>query len=485
MKYSDIQELFQESATVKLVRSDHAPVILAFFLDAFRTKNCLIISEADLVEQLAEFLEDVQFLEARDEKDNTQLSYYESKARTLLARWADQGFLRNALDAEGQVLYELTPESERALQWLDSLEKREFVGTESRFKDIMSRLKELVENSDADPDFRIQSLEAKKRQIEAEIARIKTNESVRAFDDYQIKSRYLEVNRMAQQLLSDFREVEENFRELTREVYQRHMELRGGKGQVLRYAFDALDSLKSSNQGKSFYAFWDFLLVTSGQQELHDLTEQVYHLLEERQIEHGDSFLRHLRSFLHQAAQKVLDSNDRMAQRLSRIIIDKDPAESRQIKETLARIKDLAVRLSESSFSAENYLELELRPQIAMPMERRLSLEPEEPVFLEQPEAEPEDWQDPPEALDYLFNAFYVDKDAVHARIEALLVANPEWSLLDLIQQHPIQQGLPEVFAYLSVAAKKQGIDEQGRMLIPFDYENNRALLMPKVRFKK
>lgn len=485
MNYSDIQQLFQESVTIKLYRSDHAPVILAFFSRLFREKNLLVVAEADLIEQLAEFLEDIQFLEARDGDDQGQFSYYEGKARQLIQRWSDQGFLRNYLDAQGEAQYELSYESEKALQWLDSLEKRDFVGTESRIKDIMSRLRDLVENADSSPDLRIQQLEAKKQRLEQEIARIKTEQAVRSFDDYQVKSRFQEISLLSQQLLSDFREVEDNFRELTREVYQRHMELRGGKGQVLRYAFDALETLKSTDQGKSFYAFWDFLLVTSGQQELQALTDQVYRLLQSRGIEAGDHFLRNLRTYLHQAAQKVLDSNDRMAERLSRIIVDKDPAESRQIKETLARIKELAVRLAEREFESEAFLELELRPAVAMPMERRLSLEPDEPVFLDQPEAEPEDWEEPPEALEYLFNAFFVDKDAIRERINNLLDTNPDWSLKDVLDRFPVQQGLPEVFAYLSLAARQDGIDHKERMLIPFDYENNRALLMPGVRFKK
>lgn len=487
MHYSEIQSLFQESATVRLFRSDHAPMILAFFMRLSREQNRLVLAEAELIELLADFLEDVDFFEAPEPgHENGQLSYFESRATTLTQRWCDQGYLRNYLNPRGETLYELTPESEKALQWLESLQKQEFVATESRIKDIVSKMRELVEHSHGNPDLRIQELEGRKRKIEAEIQRIRQDQTVHSFDDYQIKSRFMEINRLAQQLLSDFREVEENFREITREIYQRHMELRGGKGQILRYAFDALESLKGSDQGKSFYAFWDFLLMTSGQQELHELTEQVFELLQARSIEQSDSFLRHLRSFLHQAAQKVLDSNDRMAERLSRIIIDKDPQESRKMKETIARIKELAVRLAEREYSPEDFLHLELKPDLHMPMERRLALEPEDPIFLEQPDLEPLDYEEPPEALEYLFNAFFVDKDSIRERIEMLLGQFPEMSLKDVLKQFPIQQGLPELFAYLTLAARQnEGIQEQSEVVIPFDFEHSRALLMPEVRFKR
>ncbi|HEY9842269.1 MAG TPA: DUF3375 domain-containing protein, partial [Candidatus Obscuribacterales bacterium] len=451
MKYQEIAELIQESATVRLFRSESAALILAFFVRLFRERNLLVISEAELVEHLADFLEDEQLHEG-ETGDDRQISYYEARARQLITRWCDQGFLRNYPDQRGEALYELTPESEKALQWLETLNKREFVGTESRFKDILSRMRELVENSNQDPDVRIRDLEAKQRQISREIARIRNEQSVRSFDDYQIKSRYLEIQRLAQQLLSDFREVEENFRDLTREIYQRHLELRSGKGQILRYAFDALEALKSSDQGKSFYAFWDFLLMTAGQRELQELTDQVQILVRDRGLELEDGLLRHLRSFLHQAAQKVLDSNDRMAERLSRIIIDKDPQESRALKESIGRIKELAVKLADKRDEDSDgpFFWLELHPQIAMPMERRLALEPEEPVFLDQPDCEA-DFEEP-EVLEYLFKAFYVDKDAIRNRVEDLLDQHPDWSLKDVLARYPIQQGLPELFAYLSLA---------------------------------
>lgn len=484
MHYSEICELFQTSETVRLFRSDHAPMILGFF-HSLREENILVLPESDLIERLANFLEDIDFLEVSEGNDNPQLSYFEAKAKQFIKRWTDQGYLRNDLDLEGTVLYELTPESEKALQWLDSLKKREFVGTESRMKDIINRLRDLVENTNANPDSRLQELALKKAKIEQEMARIQQSQEVHTFDDYQIKSRFQEVNRLAQQLLSDFREVEGNFRELTRDIYHRHMELRGGKGQILRYAFDALDALKSTDQGKSFYAFWDFLLVTSGQEELQALTEKVYGLLDERAIDHKDAFLKHLRSYLHQAAQKVLESNDRMAERLSRIIVDKDPHESRKMKETFSRIKELAVKLASQDFSEENFFEIELRPHIFLPMERKLSLEPQEFVDLEQPELEPDDFSEPPEVLDYLFNAFYVDKDQLRARVERMLDENPGVSLTELVRNHPIQQGLPEVFAYLHMSARREGVNEKNTMLIPFDYEKKRALLMPEVRFHK
>ena len=44
------------------------------------------------------------------------------------------------------------------------------------------------------------------------------------------------------------------------EIYQKHADSSLSKGDILQFTFDALQELKESNQGKSFYAFWRFLM---------------------------------------------------------------------------------------------------------------------------------------------------------------------------------------------------------------------------------
>ncbi|NCP83831.1 MAG: DUF3375 family protein, partial [Bacteroidetes bacterium] len=82
--------------------------------------------------------------------------------------------------------YELSSHSSKTLDWLSSLKKEEYVGTESKFKNIFNQLKELVEYSNDDAEKRIQLLEDKKFEIEQQIQRIKIGEDIRVFEEFEI-----------------------------------------------------------------------------------------------------------------------------------------------------------------------------------------------------------------------------------------------------------------------------------------------------------
>jgi hypothetical protein len=76
---------------------------------------------------------------------------------------------------------------------------------------------------------------------------------------------------MAKQLLSDFRGIEQNFREVAENVQKAHLESNISKGSVMGQVLNEYESLRNSDQGRSFYAFFDFLISDIHQQELESL----------------------------------------------------------------------------------------------------------------------------------------------------------------------------------------------------------------------
>jgi hypothetical protein len=69
--------------------------------------------------------------------------------------------------------------------------------------------------------------------------------------------------------------VEHNFRTLDRRVRERIALWEGAKGALLEEIMGERDAIADSDQGKSFRAFWDFLMSQSRQEELSRLLEQV------------------------------------------------------------------------------------------------------------------------------------------------------------------------------------------------------------------
>src|SRR5207237_5679972 len=99
-------------------------------------------------------------------------------------------------------------------------------------------------------------------------------------DASAVRDRYQQFSATARELLADFREVEENFRKLDRHLREKITGWRGGKGELLDDVLGNRETIAGSDQGKSFQAFYDFLLSQAGQQELSDLLDTLHELTE-------------------------------------------------------------------------------------------------------------------------------------------------------------------------------------------------------------
>src|SRR5207302_3238263 len=138
-------------------------------------------------------------------------------------------------------------------------------------------LNQLVQGTETDPGARISELERRKRDIETEIQHIRDGE-LYMLDATRIKERFQQIVTTARGLLSDFREVEQNFRNLDRGVRERIATWDGSKGELLEQIFGERDMIADSDQGKSFRAFWDFLMSPNRQDELGTLLSKIFGL---------------------------------------------------------------------------------------------------------------------------------------------------------------------------------------------------------------
>ena len=128
--------------------------------------------------------------------------------------------------------FDATPAVEKALQWVQALSERSFVGTESRLNTVFLLLRQIVQGTDAGPDSRVAELAAQRRAIDEEIARVQEGD-FELLDGSAVRDRYQQLSATARELLADFREVEENFRRLDRQLREKIAGWHGGKGELL------------------------------------------------------------------------------------------------------------------------------------------------------------------------------------------------------------------------------------------------------------
>src|SRR5690606_37277155 len=110
----------------------------------------------------------------------------------------------------------------------------------------------------------------------------------------------------------------------------------------------ALDELKESQQGKSFYAFWSFLLNPGLQLEWETLIKELYVTLESKGLPVNDIFLKGMKKHLHNSGQKVYKANDKMAEKLSRIIRENEASKSEVTKNIIQEIKKSLIEISKA-----------------------------------------------------------------------------------------------------------------------------------------
>ncbi len=186
---------------------------------------------------------------------------YPRSATEYLDSWAsdEAGYLRKYYPATGgdEPSFDLTSAAEKAIEWVTGLRSRPFVATESRLLTVFELLRQIVEGTEQDAGVRLADLRGRRDQIDSEIRRLEAGD-VTLMDAAAVKDRFLQLASTARALLSDFREVEQNFRELDRGVRERIALWQGSKGELLEEVFGERDAIGDSDQGRSFRAFWDF-----------------------------------------------------------------------------------------------------------------------------------------------------------------------------------------------------------------------------------
>ena len=268
LDFDEISSLRKHSPAWRLLRADNAPLMLGFFAKVFVDGNIRSISGPDLVGRLDDELY------ALNERlgDGT----FPRPAKGYLDDWAapDAGWLRKYYpEGSDEPHFDVTPAVEKALSWVNGLRTRSFVGTESRLNTIFSLLREMVYGAETDPEARLAELHRQRAGIDAEIARVQAGD-IDVLDASAQRDRYQQFTTTARELLSDFREVEANFRHLDRELRERIAGWTGSKGELLDDILGSRESIADSDQGKSFRAFYDFLLSQARQEELTELIDR-------------------------------------------------------------------------------------------------------------------------------------------------------------------------------------------------------------------
>ena len=451
MDHDHLTHLRKHHPAWRLLAAEHAPFVVGFLHRAFIRPNVRIVSEQALASQLDDYIYHLRQHLGEEAFPRPPLQY--------LSSWAEEGrgWLRRFYPQDSdEPHFDLTPASEQAMQWLAGLEQQQFVGAESRLKVVFDLLRQIVEGSETDPDVRAEELERRRAAIDAEIDRVRAGK-FSLLDDTQLRERFLQAAETARALLADFRQVEQNFRELDRQVRERIMTWEGAKGEVLEAVFGERDTIADSDQGRSFRAFWDFLMSPRRQEELTSLLERVLELAPVAELG-PDPRLKRVHYDWLTAGEATQRTVARLSEQLRRYLDDQAWFEDRRIMTVIRELEQAAVAVRDRPPRDTPMALDERSPKIELPMSRPLFSPPVRPVITEQVL----DHGDAEVDADVLFSQFYVDKERLRGRLRQALQTRRQIGLAELLETHPLEQGLAELVAWLSLATGEDGgvIDE-------------------------
>ncbi len=454
MTFEEILLQFKTAKPLLLLRAKNAPFIISFFQKVFSNANITTISNSELRSKLEGYMEELSYEEKDEELEaGTLFDDFSVRAAQYIEKWSNSGFLSKYPNDEGEDLHELTPDTIKALRWLTDLERRDHVGTNSRFRDIFFKLQKMIEQTNEDAEVRIEELKNKKWEIENEINLLKSGKKPSVFDETEIKEQFYDLNKMARELLADFSEVEQNFEQIRKDIQRKYTEKDIAKGTLLVFALDALDEIDQKPQGKSFKAFWEFLMDERRQQEFSQLTEKLYQLLTEQNIDYNnDRFLKHLKRYLHVSGRRVIDSNRKLSEKLSRVLSEKNLLERRRAMELIGEIRQMAYSLIDTKIKEDDFLTIEDEPNINLFDRWEPGEEKDIITGILFPDGSEDDTN--PD-LKILFDQFTIDRKKLLQRIDAMLEGKSQVTLKEIVDEYGIENGLSEIVGYFSIATSE------------------------------
>ena len=478
LDYPTLEALRIHHPAWRLLRSEHAPLIASFLQRAFIGPNVRVLPAADL----AEALEDELFAlrerlgaEAFPKPASDYLNDWASPEKSWLRKFYRQG--------SDEAQFDLTPATEKAIAWLGTLAKRSFVGTESRLLTLFDLLKQMSEGSQADPARRIAELQARRDEIDAEMARVLSGD-VPVLDDSALRDRFQQFQQIARELLGDFREVEHNFRLLDRRVRERIALWAGSKGELLAEIMGERDASADSDQGRSFRAFWDFLMSSQRQEELSERLDEVLALPAVRELK-PDARTRRVHYDWLEAGEHTQRTVAQLSQQLRRFLDDQAWLENRRIMDILRGIEGKAIALRGQLPVTGQFMQIaDTAAEIDLPMERPLYTPRHKPKIADLAL----DLEDLEVDASALYGQIVVDKAALARNIRHALQDRSQITLKEICERNPLAHGLAELVAYLQLGNDqfKAVIDEDTLEMIGWTAEQtgiNRRARLPRVIF--
>ena len=439
---------FDESPALRLMRGRLGSFVVGFFFKTFKKWGVVEASEEELAATLAEHIEQVRELEDFDAPKRLPQDY--------LDEWCDEDhryMTKTYAEDKEEYIFRLTRHSEKALSWLQdllSMQQRGYATTESRFNRIILEMESLSQGVNADPEARIRDLVRKRDEIDEEIQKIRDTGEAPIFGEDVIRDQVYDLSDLVEHFLSDFRAIEEFFKDHARQISKLYAQGDASKGDIVEHVLDSDDELRSCDQGKSYFGFRAMMTNPALARQFRNLAEQTSDIARRRGLDPNKTFLS-LSDRLFGEANSAHGAYGRISRKLRQVVGDHAGGGGKQIRKTLSNIRKKAFLLRDQPPEDWDF-EIDIRPQFFGLMESDFwepkAVEPFAPISTAS--SEDSEW------INEILNSVGepLDLNKYRERVNEALETDEKVSLTEMVQRFPLERGVVDVVCYRVVAGE-------------------------------
>ena len=236
------------NASWVLLASRRAPLVVGCLKPLFEENQDELRWE-DAVEKLAEMFAE----HANNDEFGIVAGEQMPMARAELRDWLKRGLV---VEREGRLI--ATDALQKAFHFLDSLEDEHMTSTASRLATVQREIENLEARLNPDKSKRADYLRKRISTLETELSKVEQGE-FEVLGGTRAREGIREVYQLALSLRSDFRRVEDSYREADRQLRQNIVRSDQNRGSVLDLMLDGHDALLKTPEGGVFEIFYQQL----------------------------------------------------------------------------------------------------------------------------------------------------------------------------------------------------------------------------------
>ncbi len=497
--FSDINQvktLINNDSGLNLLTKKNSPFIISFLYKIFKEEeNNNGVEQKYFVQKLANYIDfnDNNIFDDTEENDlinsdTIELDLYD-KALNLTKRWSatNTHYIFRYYNEDHIEMVDISTSVDRLFRYFEEIEdlKNMFVGTESKFLEIIDRIKELDHNTIKNPKARIDELQKKKLEIENEIKKIEETGNVETYSHLQIAERVETLNKVAKTLLADFKQLKDNNHNIFSDLCKKQVETTENRGTILSHILEQTEELQKTPQGESFNTFWYYL---SSQDDDNSIKNQILEITKRLPNQKFDiEFFNTFEEKLYNSGKNILEENRLLSEKLKRIITKKTSPEYKYISTLTKEIKNLCINPNIKIPFNKEIIILEGNPIINNDMARPLDIiNPNNKTSL----TNYKEGDIPSYDYSQLIVDIYVNEEEIRKNIEAEYFHaksnSYKLTIQDIFKKYPIKYGLAEVLTYLSILFKEKWVtidnhNKETIKYISYEKKSEISLIIPKV----